>query len=610
MPMVLLSINRERIPEFEELIDEAYEMIQNIDDLSRAIDFSEPNTPKLMVLKNRLKDLQELISNIGHYQDVDAAKKHEKIMDIQNDLLLLTNRIFGFNEEIDMTLSIITNFLLNHLCSTAAATPHSQVIGIANVLAQVLSREHINSEISYEIPKDITQSMYFSRFSLIFNYLITNAGLYAAPIIGLPHISISALGGWAETALEHFSQLFHFIESYFSIEKFIGFDKMFDSIVQFDTTKDVLSSFLYMNEFYASLASLADLLSGLKFPANLAGQENDVVFSSKEHITRTLCSSIKRNYSIILKYIDQIKKMFNEGAINKNENPFTDEDLIRIENEAYLWSLIGEMGEHLIEILNLQAKFYSEENILQNNFYEFIRDNTNDIYNELNILFNKIDQEFSSLMEGSLEDPSIASSSRFVQYRHFFQYMLYVASALWVYFKDSLPINMVNEKYYFLFQIPNIEKNPIGNIILAQLKGFMGIDSNDYSLINQSIIMFNQVLPVVEFQSHHYIHSTITRELFQSIIDNLSNIEIAQRLRATVETFLDGNFIGSDSKLFQKLIVYNGMLEIYEESGVFMVNPGERLIPFDIFTWLLTPGIQYKIPFIPFNTALDNLDEG
>ncbi len=618
MPMILLNINREQPSNFDDLIKEAYEIIVNIDSLSRTIDFSDPQTPKLMVLKNRIKDLMELVSNIGDYQDIQASIKQDKIMDIQNNLLILTNRIFGISKEIDMMLSIITNFLLYHLCSTAAATPHSQVIGVANVLAQVLSSEQSQREELLELNPDLPPSMFFSRFSLNFNYLLTNAGLYASPITSLPHISISALGGWAETALNSFSELFGFIEKYFSIADFLSFDKLFDSVVQFDSAKDVLSAYLYANEFYSSLAALADLLSGIKFPKNLLGQENDVIFSSKDQITATLAQAITKNHERIQHLLKNIYALFDRGLIDKNENPYKDPDLQQIQRESNVWILIAKMGLAIQSLLSLESQFFLdttdasfEPKIFSSNVIrDVIKEKAPNLEKDLISQFNELEQQFLVLMGSDRPDQIFASSSRFIQYRHFFQYLMYLASCLYIFYSNDEIINRLNQEYYFLFKPPNSEKNPIGTIILGQIFAIIGLEKQNDILIQEGIEILAQILPVVQFQTHHYIHVLILIELLNAYLQSLSHAEIADLVKGKITELIEGNVLMQESKLYQKLIIYTGLLDIYKDTGVFMTNPGERLIPFDIFTWLMTPTLLFTLPFLPLNTALDNLDEG
>ncbi|RMG41878.1 MAG: hypothetical protein D6732_01820 [Methanobacteriota archaeon] len=616
--MILLNINREQPSNFDALISEAHEIILNIDSLSRTIDLSDPNTPKLMVLKNRIKDLMELVSNIGDYQDVQASIKQDKIMDIQNNLLILTNRIFGISQEIDMMLSIITNFLLYHLCSTAAATPHSQVIGVANVLAQVLSSEQSNKEPLLELNQNLPPSMFFNRFALNFNYLLTNAGLYASPITSLPHISISALGGWAETALNSFSELFEFIDKYFSITDFLSFDKIFDSVVQFDSAKDVLSVYLYANEFYSSLAALADLLSGIRFPKNLLGLEEDVVFSSNDQITTTLARAIEKNHERIQEFMKTIYTLFDNGLIDKNENPYKDPELQQIEMESNVWILIAKMGLVIQKLLSIESQVFTdtsdsnlEHRILSSNLVrDAVKQQMPTLERDLITQFDELETQFLTLMGFESPDQILASSSRFIRYRHFFQYLMYLASALYIFFENDEIISRLNKEYYFLFKPPNSEKNPIGTIILGQVFCIMGLEKQNDFLIQEGIEILTQILPAIQFQSHHYIHVMILIELFNAHLQSLSHMEIAETIKSRISELLEGNVLMQESKLYQKLIVYTGLLDIYKESGIFMSNSGERLIPFDIFTWLMTPALLFTLPFIPLNTALDNLDEG
>lgn len=606
--MILLNINREQPSNFFDLISEATEIIRNIDDLTRTVDFSDPETPKMMVLKNRLKDLMELVSNIGDFQDVQASTKQDKIMDIQNNILILTNRIYGLSKEIDMMLSIITNFLLYHLCTTAAATPHSQVIGVANVLAQVLSSEQSQMELSLDISHDLPPSQFFSLFSLNFNYLLTNAGLFSSPIIGLPHISISALGGWAETALNFFSQLNEFIDRFFSVKDFLSYDKLFDSVVQFDSLKDILSSYLYSNEFYSSLASLADLLSGLSFPKHLLDTDEDIIFSSKEQITETLAKAIERNHERIEGTINTIYALYDQGLINRNENPYNDEGINQIKRESRIWLLVAKMGMTIKTLLELESKFFAENPEI--GLREYISQTAPQHREELFSQFLELEKQFLNLMDSQDRDEILASSSRFVQYRHFFQYLLYLASSLYIFYSDDELITKMNREYYFLFQPPNSEKNPIGTIIMGQIMAFIGIEKENRSLVQEGIEILKQILPVIQFQTHHYIHVLILSEMLEGFVNSWDHTQIAVKLRKKISELLEGQFLNQESKLYQKLIIFSGLLEIYEESGVFMTNPGERILPFDIFTWLSTPTIIQSIPFLPLNTALDNLDEG
>ncbi len=606
--MILLSINREQTYSFDDLIEQLRESLVHIETLSDSLNLRDSNSPKIMILKNRLKDLMELVSLLGDFQYVDANLKHEKIMEIQNDLLILTNRIHGISAEIDLTLAIVTNFLLNHLCSTAASTPHSQVIGVANVLAQVLSSEHTKPELP-EMENTETQSQFFQNFILTFNYLLTNAGLYASPIISLPHISISALGGWAETAISYFAELDLFIDRYFRPQDFIQLDKLADSIIPFDSTKDILASYLFANEFYVALAAKADLLSGLKFPGHLIGGENKS-FSSVESNTLILCDAIDASCEKITQIIDNLKSLYDLGKINRNENPYTDKELNQILTEATAWKIISNLGRSTLTLLKAQSDYYSDSDATEN-FTEFLDSKNLNLRQQLYSISDSLQTIMKSVHGSSSVDMNeFAITSEFVRFRQYLEYLLHCAALLQLFYRDTDLVRDIYREYYSLFHKPNVETNPVATLILGQLFCFGGYSTKNRELILEGLSMLEDIEPHVQFQTHHFVHIKLLKTLFQSyLLDDMPD-QMAQKINEEITTIIKNHIVTPESKLYQKLLIYQGLLQIYEESGVFMVNLGERLIPFDIFSWLMSIGAQYEIPFLPLNTALDNLDEG
>ena len=246
--LTLLNIDRERSIS-QNPLDDIRGLISEIQQYSRNVDENTPS-PRLVPLRNKIKQLQDSVSQFGSDGRISVIDKQNAILELHPDLMMLSNDMILIKEEFSILIQICLNFLLNHLCSTAAADAKSKVIGVSNVMAQVLSNNmqiipHRRIEIDEYDPR------YFDEFSTLFNSMLTTAGLFAAPVLNLPDIPISALGAWADQALDQFAYINKFVSENFSPETFYRIDKR-ENGVPFDTTTDILNFYVYENQFLSA----------------------------------------------------------------------------------------------------------------------------------------------------------------------------------------------------------------------------------------------------------------------------------------------------------------------------------------------------------------------
>jgi hypothetical protein len=609
MPISLLNLDQEQDRDLKEIEKAIYEEIQNISDLVVNQDASQFVGPKLMILRNRVKDLQNSLAEFGELTEIPTMKKQQMILEIHPLLQNVSNSIFGIDETSDKIINTCVSFLLTHLVYTAAANPKSVVIGVSNVLAQVLSQEIGVTECPViNTKKD--DPAYFDEFQVNFNYVLTSAGLFAAPVIGLPDISISALGNWADLAISQFGYLREFTIKYFDPEMFYKFDKLKLGHVPFDSTKDILTAILFENEFLYQLSSRADLLSGLEVPPNFGLSTESIKLMSAEEVTKQFCLKIIENCNFIDEKLKIIYEMFNRGKINRNDDPKEDERLIEINQEINAWALVAEFGVLVNKILsnktlkdiNYQPKSYSlppydKDNIIQQNLIH--------IFDRLLLILNEMSKNKEL-------DINFIESSKFSNYKQFYNVAIKIIAFNDLYSNGSLWFDWFYDRFNRYFEDDAIMFNPIGGLIIGTLCIWSGFKTNIMDLTVKGSEILVKVEPHLEFQFHHIISLLIINKLVETFNSGNEFTNIVESLMQLIKKFIQDYEIAENSMLFQKLNLYSAMLEMYTEMGVFIRKQNERIVPFDVFTWIFPSQLEEmsQIPWLPLNTSVENLNIG
>lgn len=608
MALSLLNIDREDEKDAKKIIDQVYEELDNFNSLLDTYEHSEIPASRMVILRNRMLDLQGSIATFGALTSIKMEKKSDIIFDLQPQLMMLSNRVLGIDAFIDRSITTCTSYLLYQLVSTAAAKPRNIVIGVSNILAQVLSMDIGVTDIP-TIEKSEDDPSYFNYLANHFNYVITSAGLFAAPVVGLPNIPSSALGNYAEKALNQFGYLRSFIENNYSPLSFYEIDKRNHSTVKFDTTKDVISAFLFENEFLAELGARADLLSGLRFPGSLTEDGEAKVFSSVDDITNVLANRILSNCEKIEKYINLLYDMFNKGTINKNDNPKTDFELNDIIIQVKTWRTIANLGKLMVKIFNGEESDYTTVIDFKDELPELA---DQPVSNELE-LYAYLQQMLNTLKHLSIaeeeEIAKFAQTSQFSVYRTFLKYTIYIVSLHDLKLQSKSWTVWFFQNYNAYFKENVIQYFPVETLMVAESLLFQGLFANNDKLIATGRDLMMCTEPFLEFQFHH----TINIKVLSTLLSGRKlgyGVEVGN-VQKLIPEFLQTYEIDASSMLNLRLMLYGEMLKLFKEMNVFIRKQNERLVPFDIFSWIQLPiDAEQQIPWIPLNTAIENLNVG
>jgi hypothetical protein len=443
--------------------------------------------------------------------------------------------------------------------------------------------------------------------------MLTTAGLFSAPILGLPNIPISALGAWADQALEQFSIINKFVSEHFNPRTFYRIDQSAKAI-PFDTTTDILSFYIYENEFLGALIARADLLSGLEFPGEFTESGSPQILQSTEDITKVLAESIRRNCRSILEHMEQIDEMFTTGFIDRNEKPEDYIHLMSFKEEATLWMNIAELADLLIEIFNINYPAHDNFDLdIRNHFatVEKLPPNKEETVHQtkLFLILNSIhDNLFKMFPRAATETAIFIQSSEFTKFRGYLQYIIHIVAA-----HDLLLDSQEAWTPWFLTQLgeyftgASIKYNPHGALEVAILSILLGIITDNDSILQNGKSILNNVEDHLEFQHHHLLAIRILNDLVNTwgkdrtiVVNTISN---------TVTEFLDDMQVNPVSMLFQRANLYLGMLSMYDEEGIYLRKTNERYVVFDPFSWIQIPKrLNLNFPYMPLNTNIDNLN--
>ncbi len=607
MPITLLNIDVESDRSFEMIEESIYEHIDSIYELLDNFGEGDIPKPRMMILRNRMKDLQDAIADFGEETSVPMNTKQAKIFELHPQLISLANSVYGRDEEVDYTITSCISYLLNLLCSGAAANPKSVVIGVSNILAQVLSQE-VGVEEAPVITVSKDDPKYFTTFSTYFNYLLTSAGIYAAPVIGLPGITISALGNWTERSLRQFGFLRRFIKETYNPQLFYQLDKRHHSVKNYDTTKDIISAILYENEFLIQIAGRADLISGIEFPKEFTDSEEPVSFKSSDQITQFISDKIRANSHQIYGIIESVNQFFQSAMINRNENPMNDEELVNLRTQAEAWEVLADLGNLILKIfagedlsdIDIESRIgfplYSPSDINQKNL--------------MSLLHRMVDKlEF---LMGEVDVKTFIQSAEFTTYRTFFHYLLYIVAINDIVLKNNSWAKWFRTRFQEFFSPESVEYTTLETLLLGELFIFEGFESGDQVMLDIGKDLLELVEPFVEFQTHHLVTIKILKRLIQMHENNEDFVENSDKFIEMINNFISTYEIPMESMLFYKLNIYIQMIGIYFSSNEeAIVKQYERNVPFDIFSWATLP-LEFSKNFIwlPTNSAVENLNIG
>lgn len=609
--LTLLNIDREKTPMYDPL-SEIREIITDIENFIATLE-NPVQAARLVPLKMKLRALLGAVGQFGTDGTIPVNTKQAHIMELHPDLQLLANRLSQYGDKFSVQVEICMNFLLNHLCSTAASDPKSTVIGVSNVMAQVLSSETTISkppdfDISTNDPK------YFEEFARIYNSMLTTAGLFAAPVLGLPDIPISALGGWADQALEQFGVINRFVKEHYNPKVFYLIDKA-ENARPFDTTTDILSFYVYENEFLSALISRADILSGLDFPAGLGDNTESVQLTSTEDITTLLAETIENNCNQIDNVMTQINDLFTSGMINRNEKPDDYPDLMFFTLEAKMWRSIARLAKLMIQVFlvsNDDSIQYEDFNLHISSGIE-IPPPDDHPPSDVNIeLHETLDDMFTTLFEmfpeAKLDVETFIRSSDFTKFRDYLQYFIHIVAAHDILLKSTrawTPWLLDHLKPYLLGSAS--QYNPHGSLELGTLSTILGIITKTDFLVEEGHQILLDVKPHLEFQIHHVLAIEVLTNLINEREDSGDNI--ARSTTEVVMKFINKYQLNPQSMLFQKANLYLAMLVMYQEQGEFLRKENERFVAFDPFSWIQVPKSKASVfPYMPLNTSVDNLN--
>lgn len=609
MPISLLNIDRDSDRSLNQIMNSIDEEIQTILDMVSSLGSSELKGPRLMIFRKRMKDLQNVISEFGELVSISTSKKQQIIFELHPRLLEVSNAIYNIDTHSDRIINTCISYLLTHLCSSAAANPKSVVIGVSNILAQVLSQEIGVKELP-EITSDFQDPAYFEEFQVHFNYILTSAGLFAAPVLGLPDIAISALGNWADLAFDQFGHLRQFIVTYFNPNVFYSFDKSQYATVPFDSSKDIINALLYENEFLYQLSSRADLLSGIEIPGTFSPNNRETKLTSVEEVTNLFCRKILENCKLIDDYISRIHSMYSHGSINRNENPQTDEKLIEIQLQKQAWEIIAEFGILMTRVFQDKPVQKVKLPEYPSNFPSY--DPENPLQSQIMQYMIKLYSVLDKYSDSNSHSQDFIESSKFTNYRLYFRSLLTMVVFNDLYSNSFQWATWLKTQFSHFFASNAIEYNPINVLIIGMHFVWSGIMSSEKDLTIQGYEILKATEAHMEFQFHHIITIHIVTKFVELYNQESTYSKHTQEIIGLIGKFIDEYEIHETSMLFQKLKLYEAMLGMYEEMGVFIRKQNERVVPFDVFSWLFagTDEILSQVPWVPLNTSIENLNVG
>ncbi|MHA2402994.1 MAG: hypothetical protein ACXADH_08410 [Candidatus Kariarchaeaceae archaeon] len=571
----------------------------------------DASSARLFPLNMKLKQLQDAVSQFGSDGTIPVDTKQSAIMELHPDLQFLANELADYGADYFVSVEICMNFLLNHLCSSAAANPKSTVIGVSNVMAQVLSSGMQIVQIS-PISRDSADPKYFDEFAKIFNAMLTTAGLFAAPVLGLPDIPISALGGWADQALGQFAIINRFVSENFDPEIFYKIDKA-SNATPFDTTTDILSFYVYENEFLAALIARADLLSGLEF--KITEDNEPITLQSIEEITELLASTIELNCTQIDRHLSKINEMYVYGKIDRNDNPSNHPHLMDYKTESKIWRIISNFAKLLVKIFeaNIVNPDLSKINMIVRKDEPFppIEWNKSELQNELyNTLVGLENSLFEMFPQAKVDVDNFVQSSDFTRFRDFLQYIITMVAANDILIQSEYAWTpwLLNRHAQY-FSGPAIKHNPHGAMESGILAITLGLMTSTTNLQEEGLEKLNKAQPHLEFQMHHLLTIEVMNELLKNKYYDYKHTVL--KISDAIIAFLGTNEINPNSMLFQRSNLFLAMLAMYKESetGEFLRKEEERFVAFDPFSWIQVPR-RMNIPYMPLNTSIDNLSSG
>lgn len=608
--LTLLNIDREDsgadpLKEIGEVIVEIQTFISMVD--------SDAQPARLVPLKMKLRRLQDLVGQFGSDGSIPVNTKQEYIMELHPDLQMLANQLAAYGNQYAVQTEICMNFLLNHLCSTAASDPKSTVIGVSNVMAQVLSND-VTILLKPELVIRTSDPKYFEEFSREFNAMLTTAGLFAAPVLGLPDIPISALGGWADQALQQFSNINQFISEHFDPLQFYRIERAQKADI-YDTTTDIFSYLVYENEFLAALISRADLLSGLEFPGGFTSSSAPVKLSGTDEITDILADSISKNAETIIHHIDTYETLYDSGMIDKNENPRTHTELARYRIEAEIWIQIAKLAKTMINIFNsttsTQDGFRSIRlDVASRDEYPPIdTENAGELALQLHQILVSLNNYLFKMFPNAINNRErFIQSSEFTKFRDYLTYIIHITAAHDILLSsDYVWTPWFLNQYRPFIQGEAYQYNPHGSMEVGVLAITLGVLADTDVLIEEGSRILRDTQPHLEFQLHHLLALEVLTSL-SKLFTKPPQI-ISSSITNTIVGFLDTNQVNPQSMLFQKANLYIAMLQMFGEQQEFLRKENERYVAFDPFSWIQIPrhsGVQF--PYIPLNTSIDNLN--
>jgi hypothetical protein len=613
----MLNIDRDR----EGALDPVNEINSLIEDIYHFVKPLDSDTPgaRLVPLKNKIKQLQDIIAQFGADGSFDVNDKQQIIMRLINELQMLSNQLARFHGIYSDIIEICSNYLLNHLCTTAAVDPRATVIGVSNVLAQVLSKE-ISIQENIEFDLKPTDPKYFEEFALNYNNYLTIAGLFSAPVLGLPEIPMSQLGSWADLALRQFAALNQFVDDNYSISKFYQLEKEANAI-PFDTTNDILSFYVYENEFIVALMARADIISGIEFPRQLTEDNQPVILHSIEDINTILAKAIVLNCDKIDQHLNTVHDLYKQGVIDINENPESNLELMSFRTESQLWRAIAKYSEVMkvlfenkqadyviseIKKAEILSKIEMREDIpLINKYPSNIELELLDLYLEFLELNYKLYPQAKDVVVDNF-----IKSSNFIKFRFFLQYPVHLVAAHDIFLKlDMIWTPFLQAALGKFFLESASAYNPITSLEVGILSIITGVINDTRVLVDKGLNILNTVKPNLEFQIHHLLVIEVLDELIKK-----PQIDFIQKIEPVIfriQDFLTSYEVNPSAVVFQRANLYQAMLKMYEGSNEFLRKEEERFVSLDPFTWIIIPKeMSELLPYTPLNTALDNLNAG
>ncbi len=624
MPLTLLNVDLD-VPQ-ERISDEIWDHLEDVKGFLQRLSGENLPDSRKVVLRNKLKELQNLLSIYLEAPRIPSREKHEFLMKLHPDLIGLANMLLGNDTRADRLLLTCIDLVLHHLCSTAASSPREMVIGVSNVLAQVLMMKEDEDTIP-EIEPGLSVSQYYDQFQEVYNYLITHAGLFTSAVTGLPGISISALGSWASKALSGLAKVQRFIDDSFDPIMFYAYNVEQHPDNPFDTIADVLNFQLFMNEFLSTLASRADVLSGLELPKEISPTEEKVTFQSTTQITSLLCDQIHKNSERAAIIVSRLTNAYQNGQINKNDNPREDPVIQRILLIADTWRLVADFGKIMAKYFET-AEHCQEQGIelnletLQIDQGLYLKQVNTDLEEEYLSLATQSTLEHNLLKfvlllhknleklkrRYSLDEEEFYQTTAFYHFREFFKFLVMGVAFHDLIFAKSVWLPWLLEEYHEVFSNKAIPWNPRNVLLFGVFEAFWGMLHDVSKIVHQSISFLDQVSPYFEFEAHHMTAIRIITKLCSIYLEHGEFLEHVKEIETMTQRIIEEYSIQENSVLHERIALYVGMLEIMKETGIFLRRQREREVPFDPFSWIKMPkDSSVNVPYIPLNTALDNL---